>query len=85
MVKPVQGGLVEKLVLDDRERRNSVGQRILFVHLEFLVVYDAARCAAQQVHKRLVREVRNGNILVLGDRHFDHLGERRDERHLCRQ
>ena len=31
MVKPVQGGLVEKLVLDDRERRNSVGQRILFV------------------------------------------------------
>ena len=37
MVKPVQGGLVEKLVLDDRERRNSVGQRILFVQLEFLV------------------------------------------------
>ena len=76
MVKPVQGGLVEKLVLDDRERRNSVGQRILFVQLEFLVAHDAARCAAQQVHKLLVREVRNGNVLVLGDRHFDHLGER---------
>ena len=43
MVKPVPGGLVEKLVLDDRERRNSVGQRILFVQLEFLVAHDAAR------------------------------------------